>query len=177
MQRVDFPPQSKYLTYLSWLALVGLCGSSFALLLGALGRSWMIAETLLVNQTGDDIVITPVGRDEGGHIAPLHPVRGFAGRPGPALTGLPVRADEPRSLRYDWDDITLGAILVRRPGSTETFMVEVDAGLNVPGCCNRAHHASYLLPPLTRLEPAPAWVAPCFDGARVPRPPRAPRGR
>lgn len=123
----------------------------------------------IVNQTGQQISVTPIGVWAGsGEYGPLPTF--FSALPSIPYWRKGVRYDIPlaqsASVRvlYDMDDIQFGDILVRAESGEVLILVtgEIDGG-----CCTGALKDRYEIPPLAELPKAPPELLPCIDGETV----------
>jgi hypothetical protein len=155
-----------------WMIYLGLLVTALPALLGALllfncvnpMTLAFVTQFDVVNQSGEAIRVTPVGRTESGRVAVLPQ---YALRL-PALaavrdTDLAIAAGGRRTIRYDWDDIQFTEIRVRGGDGTERVL------LTDPGPTTRGYYANrqpqYVIPPLKTLPTATT----SFDASRASR--------
>jgi hypothetical protein len=155
-----------------WMIYVGLIVTALPALLGALlifncvnpMTLAFITQFDVVNQSGEAVRVTPVGRTESGRVAVLPQ---YASRL-PALAAVrdtdhPIAAGGRRTVRYDWDDIQFTEIRVRGSDGVERVL------LTDPGPTTRGYYANrqpqYVIPPLNTLPAART----SFDASRASR--------
>ncbi len=141
------------------LALLMLCNPMLLMFLSSFE---------IINESGADIWVTPVGRWEGsGHYGPLP--RYWNGTP-PAIPSwrrheVPIKIGDRLEIVYDCDDINFRHLLVRTD-SGEVYITDTDK----KGTIHYTYppqQSSYRIPPLSEMQLAPDELLPCTQGESV----------
>ena len=118
----------------------------------------------VVNDSGQDVWVTPIGMWEGaGEYGPLPRYRDRfppAVWVGPA-SDLALARNARLKITYDYDDINFRHILVRA-ASGDVFIVDTDRRGSLH-LCYGPQQSTYRIPPLAELSGAPAELLPCVN--------------
>ena len=122
----------------------------------------------VINESGEEIVIMPIGMVEG--TERYGPLPRFSSTRAPAK---PIDRREPISISigdrativYDYDDINFRHILIRDRYGT-IYIVDTDKKGNISSCYG-PQERRYSVPLLKDLRHAPDELLPCFDGKYV----------
>ena len=116
----------------------------------------------VVNESGVDLWITPIGMWEGTEgTGGYGPLLIFCNRFPPAIPrawfshDLPVKSGKSRTVMYENDDVNVRHILVRTEAG-DLFIVDTDSEKD-----------KYEIPPLASLPKAPSELLPCAEGEYV----------
>jgi hypothetical protein len=81
------------------------------------------------------------------------------------LGGFRLTAGATRRFTYDWDDINLSELAVRRPGGAWQYVV-LRSGADTAACCSQLQSDRILIPPLAALPAAPSAVVQAAEDTR-----------
>jgi hypothetical protein len=142
-----------------WAAVLYLGGSLFALV--------FVTDFRLTNNSGDDLLVTPIGMAEGdGEYVPLPQFR-TASIPLLRVRGLRRELPAGRVIRvvYDADDVNFRHVLVENTRG-QVYLMDTDkrGSLRV---CYRNQQTEYTVPPLASLPRAPDELLPLLQGKAV----------
>jgi len=144
---------------LLWLACLGCFGFVWSRL--------FVTDLDVVNDSGEDLRITPIGMWQGsGQYGPLPR---FDNRvpflPSRNWSDLPQAAGTRITIHYCWDDINFRHILIRKT-SGELLILDTDKRGNLHECWT-PKQSEYRIPPLDDLATAPDELIPCAGGSPV----------
>ncbi|MCD4784548.1 MAG: hypothetical protein K8T10_12065 [Candidatus Eremiobacteraeota bacterium] len=123
----------------------------------------------IVNKSGEDMRITPIGMWEGkeGYYGPLPR---FYDKYPPMIPNLrnhsiKLKANQKLKYTYDWDDINFRHILIERK-NREIYILDTDK-MGTSGACIGPQKKSYEIPHPIMLETAPPELIPCTKGKEI----------
>ena len=122
----------------------------------------------VVNQSGADLWVTPIGMCEGS--GKYGPLRMYHNMFPPAIPkfcdhDIPLKSGQSLTVIYDWDDINFRHILVRTQRG-EALIVDTDKMGDLHHCY-RPQQDKYEIPPLAQLSKASPELLPCIEGKSV----------
>ncbi len=122
----------------------------------------------IVNESGSDLWITPIGMWEGNRR--YGPLPRFRDRYPPCIPhgqhcDIPVKAGQRLRITYDCDDINFRHILLRDISGI-IYIVDTDKKGTARYCCG-PQKKEYVIPPLEDLQKAPDELASCTRGENV----------
>jgi len=123
-------------------------------------RNVFIDSFYVINMSGEDVWITPIGMREGdGKFGPLFTIS-------PKVpTNIFIKACGEVKITYNWDDINFRYILVKDYNGT-VRMLKTD-NIGDINHCYPAQNDTYIIPPLSKLELAPIELLPTLSGEFV----------
>ncbi len=130
---------------------------------------WLVSFDI-VNESGVDLWVTPIGMMEGSGL--YAPLPRYSDKIFPVAIPLwkqehDILLESGESLRYtyDYDDINFRHILVRT-NSDDIYLVDTDKKGTLHSCYG-PQKKKYTIPPLADLRKAPAGLIPCTNGKSV----------